>query len=104
MLDWRFVMFFKGVVHANPSLLNVHLFVVAHLCILAVELLNELTFDIDLSIFFSRFRGFLYIKAEVYLALQTTHTVIKRLFAGNAVMWVELIEGDRVDLVTHIHD
>jgi len=103
MLDWRFVMFFKGVVRADSSLLNVHLFVVTHLCILAVELLNELILYID-HLMFTLFRDFLNIELEVYFGLQTTHIVVKRLLAGNAVMWVELIKGVRVDLVTHVHN
>jgi len=103
MLDWRFVMFFKGVVRADSSLLNVHLFVVTHLCILAVELLNELILYID-YLMFTLFRDFLNIELEVYFGLQTTHIVVKRLLAGNTVMWVELIKGVRVDLVPHIHD
>jgi len=94
MLDWRFVIFFKRVVQANPSLLNVHFFVVAHLCVLTVKLFNEFLFNIDLFVF-NLFIAFLHRESEVYLALQATHLVVECLLAINAVMWVKLIEGIR---------
>jgi len=74
MLNWWLVLFLKGVVHANSSLLNVHLFVVAHLRVLSVKLLNKLLLNSDLSIF-SLVSIFLYGEPEVYLALQTAYYI-----------------------------
>ena len=81
MLNRWLVLFLKGVVHANSPLLNVHLFVVAHLCVLSVELLNKLLLDSDLSIFSRLLSIFLYGKSKVYLALQTAYYISEGLFA-----------------------
>ena len=102
MLSRWLIVVLEGVVLADASLLDVHLFVVAHLFIGGVELFHQFSVDTDLLLLL--FLGLFLHDFQVDPRLHATDVLLVEGFTAiDTVVGVKLIEGVIVDLVAHVH-